>query len=179
MEINLIYDASVNAAPAAFKTALTDAALFLDSLITNAITVNIQVGYGEDNGASLGASNLGEGGSGSGPLISYSQLKSDLVANATSATAQQAVSTLPSSNPTGNGVFYVSPAQEKAWGLLSATGSEIDGTVGFSSTAAFDYNPNNRAVAGEYDFIGVAEHELTHALGRTLTSSEYDTLYLY
>ena len=49
MQINLIYDRSVAAAPAAFKTAMTAAAGFLDELIVNPITVNIQVGYGEDD----------------------------------------------------------------------------------------------------------------------------------
>ena len=49
MQINLIYNSSVNAAPAAFKTAITAAASFLDELIVNPITVNIQVGYGEDD----------------------------------------------------------------------------------------------------------------------------------
>ncbi len=50
---------------------------------------------------------------------------------------------------------------------MSATGTEIDGVVGFSSAAnTFTYDPNNRAVSGLYDFIGVAEHELSHALGR-------------
>lgn len=60
--INLIYDSSVNAASAAFKTALAFAAQFLDTLITNAITLNIQVGFGEDNGQPLGSSDLGGGG---------------------------------------------------------------------------------------------------------------------
>jgi hypothetical protein len=41
MQINLIYDSSVNAAPMGFKAAIAAAAQFLDNLITNPITVNI------------------------------------------------------------------------------------------------------------------------------------------
>ena len=67
MELNLIYDGSVAAAPAAFKTAITFAADFLRSLILNPITVNIQVGYGEyDNGALPIGDNLSSGGALSG-----------------------------------------------------------------------------------------------------------------
>ena len=47
MIINLIYDASANNAPASFKAALQQAAAILDAAITNPITVNIEVGYGD------------------------------------------------------------------------------------------------------------------------------------
>lgn len=53
MQINFIYDSSVASAPAGFKAALADAASYLDSLITNNITVNIEVGWGEDDGAAI------------------------------------------------------------------------------------------------------------------------------
>src|SRR6185437_10452251 len=42
----------------------------------------------------------------------------------------------------------------------------IDGYAGFSSVFPFAYNPNNRAVPSEYDFIGVVEHEFTEVMGR-------------
>lgn len=45
MQIDLTYDASANSAPAAFKAAMAAAAQFVDNLITNPITVNIQVGW--------------------------------------------------------------------------------------------------------------------------------------
>ena len=52
---------------------------------------------------------------------------------------------------------------------LGNTG-EIDGAVRFSSSwnSGFDYNTNsNRTIpSNQYDFVGVALHELTHALGR-------------
>jgi len=50
--------------------------------------------------------------------------------------------------------------------LLAANGAEIDGSIGFSSVAAFSFDPANRDVLGAYDFVGAAEHELTHVLGR-------------
>jgi hypothetical protein len=73
VQINLIYDSSINAAPAAFKTAMTAAASFLDELIVNPITVNIQVGYGEDdNGAFPIGGNLSLGGGITTPAAYFS-----------------------------------------------------------------------------------------------------------
>jgi hypothetical protein len=165
MQINLIYDPSVSSAPAGFKTAMNSAVQFLDLLFVDPITVNIQVGWGENNGQSLG-NGVATGIFVNYTTLNYNQLTTDLANNYTSDEDTVAYNSLPNNDPTGGGNFYVSPAQEKAWGLLAANSSEIDGTIGFGTNVAFDFNPNNRAVSGEIDFIGVAEHELTHALGR-------------
>ena len=55
MQINLIYDFSTSSAPAGFFSAMAAAAEYLDNLITNNITVNIQVGWGEAGRQSLAA----------------------------------------------------------------------------------------------------------------------------
>src|ERR1700685_536630 len=57
--INVIYDSSVNSAPAAFKTGIQSAVAYLESVITTPITVNIDVGYGEIDGQSLGSDAAG------------------------------------------------------------------------------------------------------------------------
>jgi hypothetical protein len=142
------------------------AAQYLDTLITNPITVNISVGYGEIGGTLLPFDDLGEGGPATGEYVTYAQLKSYLQANVSSPADATAVADLPAVDPTAGGSFYISAAQEKAWGLLPATGGEIDGYVGFSSTAPFNYDPADRSSPSGFDFIGDAEHELTHALGR-------------
>mgnify|MGYP003646336206 CR=1 FL=1 len=41
----------------------------------------------------------------------------------------------------------------------------IDGSMSFSSTFAFDFDPTNGITAGTFDFLGVAIHEMGHALG--------------
>ena len=61
MQINLLYDASTASAPAAFFTAMNYCVQYLDSLITNNITVNIEVGWGEIEDQQFGKSVLGEG----------------------------------------------------------------------------------------------------------------------
>jgi hypothetical protein len=164
MQINFVYDSSVDLAPPGFKVALTAAAQYFDSLIANVITVTVQVGWGEDNGAPI-TGGVATGGPAAGIFDTYALLKSYLIANATSVTDQTAIANFPATDPTGGGLFFVSNAQAKAWGLLPAN-SNVDGTIGFGTTIDFDYDPQHRAVSGETDFVGVAEHELSHVLGR-------------
>ena len=57
-------------------------------------------------------------------------------------------------------------AEAKALGLMGPN-ANFDGTVTFGAAFQFTYDPNNRAVFGEYDIIGLAEHEITEAMGRT------------
>jgi hypothetical protein len=174
--INLIWDAQALAAPAAFRSALTDAAQYIGSLITNPITINISVGYGEIQGSPLGNGVLGAGGPDQGIGQTYAQYRSDLATHITSATTQTIVNNLPVADPSRGGTIYVASAEEKALGLLSGTATGLDGSVGFAADPGgtlFTYDPNNRAVAGKYDLIGTAEHELTHALGRIAMGGTY------
>lgn len=166
MQINFVYDSSVNSAPSGFTTALNAAAAYLDSLFINPITINIQVGWDEIQGQPLSGGAIGEASPNQAATLSYSQVRQDLAANSTSSATATAVASLPATNPTRGGVFAVSSAQEKAFGLLPANDSAIDGAVGFGGTSNFNFNPNDRAIANEIDFVGVAEHEITHAMGR-------------
>jgi hypothetical protein len=43
--------------------------------------------------------------------------------------------------------------------------NQIDGSVQFSNTFAFDFNPTNGITAGQFDFVAIAIHEIGHALG--------------
>jgi hypothetical protein len=165
MQINLIYDSSVNAAPAAFETAMTAAASFLDALIVNPITVNIQVGYGEDENEAIPSDALSLGGANYQSFVNYSTLKSDLLAHATTALDQAAVGSLPASDPTDGATFAVGDAEARALGLLPATSTVIDGGVGFGDTASWNYSTDGQTVPGEFDFVSDAELELIHALG--------------
>jgi Repeat of unknown function (DUF5648) len=165
MIIKLDYDSSVNAAPAQFKTALNSAVGYLDSLITNAITVTFQIGWGENEGVALG-STIANGGPSGGTGYSYFALVNALKSHATTSVDNLAYSNLPTIDPTNGGHFYVGGAQEKALGLLPANSTEIDGTLGFGVTQNWDFDPTNGIGSGQIDFNGVALHELTHALGR-------------
>lgn len=66
-------------------------------------------------------------------------------------------------------------ANLKALGFALPPGT-IDGTVQFSTNFAFDFNPTNGITAGQSDFIGVAIHEIGHALGFVSGVDTYDVV---
>src|SRR5438874_12605634 len=122
MQINVSFDQS-RFLPSGFVTAVNWAVNYLDSLFTNNVTVNINVGYGEVGGYSLG----GALGASIGNYVSasYSSVRSALLAeNAPGA------STLPATSPVP-GTLYMPIAEAQALGLTSS--SALDGWVGFSN----------------------------------------------
>jgi hypothetical protein len=159
MEINITFDSSVSSAPAGFTSAIEYAVSILDAAFTNPVTINIDVGWGEVGGTSLAAGDLGESVS----FLSsygYSAIKEALIAEGTSPIQQAAYATLPATDPTGGGKFEITTAEAKALGLLSGSGTSIDGYVGFNSTAAWSFSPTATPAQNAYDFIAVAEHEI-------------------
>lgn len=142
------------------------AAQEIGNLITNQITVNIGVGWNEFNGTSISGSGESLGAPSTSVGMTYAQVKAELEANISSAADGAAIASMPTVDPTNGGMIDIYPAQEKAWGLLPANGSEIDGSVGFGAYPLYNFDPNNRSDPNGLDFIGVAEHELTHVLGR-------------
>jgi len=89
-----------------------------------------------------------------------------LTNDAKTAADQTSASNLPASDPTGGAPYLIAHAEAKALGLFPANSLALDGYVGFSTTASFTFDPNNRAVSGKYDFVGVAEHEISEVMGR-------------
>ena len=181
--INIAWDSSVAAAPSAFKAGVMSAVQFLEDQFTDAVTINIHVGYGEVNGQSLGSTALGESTS---PLtsITYANLVTALKADASSAADSLAIASLPASSPL-TGTILTTSAQARALGLSSS--SAVDGYVGFSNTATFDYDNTNGVSPGTYDFNGVVLHEVTEIMGRMLmtgrilggTAKDYTALDLF
>ena len=155
--INLEFDTNAMAAPQSFRDAVQDAANKLDTAIFDPITVNIEVGYGEYD---LGGPQYEEltdssvGGVMSAVTVSYPALRAALAANATSMAATEAVNSLPdTASLNGQSNFAISTALAKAFGVLPASNSAIDGYVGFPTS----FTGNG--------LIGTAIAEEAHALG--------------
>ena len=159
-------------APAGFTAAVEAAAGALDALLTDPITVNISVGFDEIGGSPI-TPPLSEGG----PLGEiYPVLRGGAAGVRLAPDLGRAGGDAgePAVRPSDGAGFYVSSAQEKAWGLLPADGTEVDGEVGFSVESDFNYNPDDRNDPNAVDFIGIAEHELAHALGRVAEHATSD-----
>ena len=91
--------------------------------------------------------------------VSYNSLRPTL-------SAQDGGAVLPSTDPTGGAGVYVPDAEAKALGLISGTSTAIDGYIGFLSEPYYATDPNNRAQPGMDDFVGIALHEISEAMGR-------------
>jgi PEP-CTERM motif len=146
--------------PAAAQTAFNYAISEFEARFNNNITVNIDVGFG--------STGLGESNSAFVDGFTYTQIRNALLAqaaaNPSDAIKQTVVANLPVNNPAPTNNFAMTTADAKALGFAVNTSS--DGSILFSNAVSYTYDPNNRGVAGEFDFIGVAEHEISEVLGR-------------
>jgi serralysin len=167
MNLNLVYDSSVNSAPAGFTNSLNALASFFQSAFQDPVTINIQVGYGEIGGQALDAGALGES-SAFFNIFSYDQVRSALISDAKSPDDATAVASLPATAPV-DGTIWVTRAEAKAVGLTNAASTRVDGYIGFNGTAnIFDYDNSNGVSRGQYDFFAVAAHEISEIMGRQM-----------
>ncbi len=162
LTIHLTFDPSVTSNPnsAGIQACCNFVAAQLQSNYTNAITVNINVV------AAAGTSVFGQSSTALIGTFSYAQIRSFLTAAASGADDTAAVASLGAADPTGGATFWLTFAQAKALGQRAANDPALDGTFTFGAGNPFNYSTTNRAVAGQFDFTGVVEHEFTEILGR-------------
>ncbi|KTF69462.1 NF038122 family metalloprotease [Sphingomonas sp. HT-1] len=60
------------------------------------------------------------------------------------------------------------------WQALTGQAAATDGRILFSSDFAFDFDPTDGITTNAYDFIGVAIHEMGHALGFLSGADDFD-----
>jgi hypothetical protein len=156
-----------------------------DRLLGDSVNIRLDVGF-----SFLGAGILGSTSSNS-DVVSYSAVRTALIADQTSTSDATAVANLASgtslsfytNNSAGTRVFDndgsanntildVNSANLKALGItVDANGNPIDdgvtadASITFNSSFTFDFDPSNGISAGAIDFVGVAFHEIGHALG--------------
>jgi len=171
LEFNLIWDSSVanlGSNETAFMNAVINSAKYYESLLTASTTevINIKVGWGEINGQSLSPGALGESES-NGYLTNYSTVTSHLAADGF---------TFNASNEPTSAQFFISSTEAKGFGLISPTSTGIDGYIGFGtlSGTGYSWNFTSSATTGQgsgtgalqFDFAGVAQHEISEVMGR-------------
>jgi len=169
MIIHPVFDTSITsrADAAVIESAFNTVAQVYQSQFSNGATINVAVSWGTVKGQSMGPE-LGSTLDNMYGNFTYAQVKGYLTTVAVKgadAALVTALKTLPSSI-SGVNQFAIASAEAKALGLISQTQSSKDAYIGFSNTAAFDFNPLDGITAGTYDFQTVAAHELAEALGR-------------
>ncbi len=160
------------------STGFSAAAALWSSQLSNNYTFNLTIDY-----QALGAGILGSAGSDTVGL-SYSSVRTALIASATSANDLTSVASLSNTSSlsfitnnragtritdndgsSNNSVLDVTRANAKALGLLAANASGVDTSITFSSNFGFDFNRADGITIGTYDFVGIAAHEIGHGLG--------------
>lgn len=186
--INLIDIGGVAGSPA--EQGFRVAAKYWESVLTNNVVLNFNVGF-----APLAPNVLGGTNSTLATYVPISAYYDRLALTGTSALDAQAVAHLSPLSNTGSVQVvvpdYFTPAMQDG---VAETGTRmapdntaisqtialssanlkalqggntnvVDARIQFSSTYAFDFDPTDGISAGKYDFIGVAVHEMGHALG--------------
>jgi hypothetical protein len=173
LTINVTYDPSVTslANAAQVEAAFGAAVQAIQNLYTNSSSVNVIVYWG--NAWPHGSIDLGGSYTQAYGTYTYAQLTNALRATRTTGADSNSVASLPAVDPAINAgaEWYIPRAEIKALGLASTIGStandtDNDGEIGFASNFTYTFDPNNRAVPAAFDFISVAEHELTEVMGR-------------
>ena len=159
LTIDLLFDSAAMAAPASFRAGIEQAASILAATISDKITVNINIDYsGTGGGAAAGPDN--------GQYESYSTIRTDLVNDASP--GDTTFNALPTGRRSrANRSVAVWNAQLKLSGFSANSTTTDDG----SATFATDINSNL--------LVGVALHELTHAMGRVPYGPQPDIFDLY
>ena len=170
LEFNLIWDSSVANAPAGFMTAVENVALYYSSLFTTPTqeVINIHIGWGEVNGQSLPFGAIGASES-NGYLTNYSTVTSGLI---TSSGGVITSSSFNASNEPTGAQFFISSAEAKGFNLISPTSTGVDGYIGFGTGLSWNFTSSSSTGKGsgtgasQYDFQGVAQHEISEVMGR-------------
>jgi hypothetical protein len=154
------------------------------SIFSDHVTVNIDINF-----TALGTNILAQAGS-SKQSFAYTQVQNALNADKSSTDDNTAVANLSSNpafnmllnrtynNPNGigsattyldndgdanNTTIRMNTANAKALGL--ATTATSDASISFSNLFTWDFDRSNGITTGTFDFVGVAAHEIGHALG--------------
>lgn len=161
----------------------TAAGAYWSSRFQDDITINIEIDYPALGAGTLGNADFQTVG------ISYADVRTALTLDRTSGDDFTAVSSLPAgtalsfltnneqtgalqidANGTANNTILDVPrANAKALGFygtgLDPNDAVIDATINFSSNFSWDFDRSNGISPGTFDFVGVAIHEIGHAMG--------------
>lgn len=155
------------------------------SEFTDNVTINVNTGFAPLGPGILASTSTAD------VFVPYTTVRNALIADATSSDdltaaahlqagsvnmlinrtandpngAGSAVPYLDANGSANNRTISVSRADAKALGLIAGNNATIDATITFSSTFSYDFNPADGIAAGLFDFVGLATHELGHALG--------------
>jgi hypothetical protein len=155
--INASFGAGV---PSGYVTSVDEAISYFEHKFHNQVTENIKFDFAPLGGNAVAQSQtqLESGG--------YATIANNLFNTDAGITADQGLM-LPRSDPFG-GNFFITVPEAAAIGF--STPNILDATVTLNSKLSYTSNPNNVG-PGQYDAVGVLEHEISETMGRICGSN--------
>ena len=161
------------------------AASYWSRILTNDVTINLDVGFAPLNPGVIGSTGSRRadisvanfenllGTSRSGSTIDQTAVVPALtnggfsgLTNGVDASGNNDTNVIvPIDGKTSSQVLFANSSVIKAVGGAISNPGMADGTINFSSNFGFDFDPTDGIDANTFDFIGVAIHEIGHALG--------------
>ena len=154
------------------------AARLWSDIFTDDITIRLDVDF-----RNLGSQTLGQAGSAT-QNFSLTQVQAALTADATGTRDIRAAAAAVALGPTlefrtgrsgsftidgnangSNTGLRVNRANARALGLIAGDAAGSDASITFNSSVGFDFDQSDGIGAGLIDFVGVAAHEIGHAMG--------------
>lgn len=157
LTINLINTGGVEVGTEAYL-GFSAAAWYWEQVLTDDVTLNLQVGF-----AVLAGTTLGQASSASG-LKTQTAWRNAITADASTTLDDIAVANLASFNATN---VRLNTSVQKALGLFTGSAAANDGAITFNSTRAWDFDTRDGFQTISSDFLSVAIHEIGHVLGFT------------
>jgi hypothetical protein len=156
------WDSSVGSAPSGFVTGVEAAVDYFRNPLNlsgpaTPTSITLNVGWGETGGTRLSTFALGQS-------LTYIEERS----YSDFQTHMASMASVPSADPIASAhQYWVPTAEEKVLGLgvLDKTLTS-DGAVGFGSRFSWDFTGNVSPGSSKYDFVAVAKHEISEAMGR-------------
>ncbi len=151
------------------RAAFDAAAARWEAFLADDVTIKLSIDYGNLGSGILGSTSITQ------LVRPYSEIRGLLAANVGEVNNPRETAlygSLPTASqfnlqlPTGfsaDGQSFISQANYLAIGGTRQT--QTDASIAFSSRFTWDYDPTDGISSGTYDFLGVAMHEIGHALG--------------
>ena len=182
LTIETTYESSWATAPSGATADVNNVINQLESDFNRSnVTINIQFGWGDINGAAIPANDLGVTNFPQNfvsfpptPLYSLSQVNGFITAaaaaNPTNTALNIAANHLPSSYPGyTNPGFFIPDAQYLALTGKAQNSNTINAYIGFGTLSGSGFSwstTGGQPGSTQFDLTSVLEHEITHALGR-------------
>jgi hypothetical protein len=175
LQINIIYDPSTATAPSGFFTAVNEAVSYIDSLVSNNITITLEFGWGQSG--PINGDNPADGAISEPLWFDYNPSSlantQSIITALNAAYAQNGLSTAVTPAllvsdfvaASGSTTLGVNVAQALALGLT--TGTAVTQYVALNPTLNWNFDVNGPTNSNFDDAVAVLLHEITHDLGRT------------